>query len=58
MITRDYGIQVNRITNRHPQANSLVERVHQTIGNMIRTWFVDDPELNESNPDVGLLAVV
>jgi len=58
VLTRDYGIQVNRITTRNPQANSIVERVHQTIGNMIRTCFVDDPELDESNPYVGLLSAV
>jgi len=58
VFTRDYGIQVNRITTRNPQSNSIVERVHQTIGNMIRTWFVDDPELDETNPYAGLLSAV
>ena len=36
ILTMDYGIRVNRTTTRNPQANSIVERVHQTIGNMIR----------------------
>ena len=58
MLTEDYGIQVNRITTRNPQANAIVERVHQTIGNMIRTWFVEDPELDEVNPYAGLLTAV
>jgi len=55
MLTKDYGIQANRITTRSPQANSIVESVHHIISNMIRTWFVDDPELDESNPYPGLL---
>ena len=38
--------------------NSIVERVHQTIGNMIRTWFVDDPDLDDKNPHAGLLSAV
>ncbi len=50
MLTMDDGIQVNRVTTLNP-----LERVHQTIGNMIRTWFVDDPELDETNPYAGLL---
>jgi len=58
MLIRDYGIQVNRITTRNPQANSIVEREHQIIGKMIRTWFVDDPELDEANPYAGLLSAV
>ena len=58
MLQEDYGIQVNRITTRNPQANSIVERVHQTIGNMIRTWFVDDPDLDGTNPYAGLLSAV
>ena len=58
MLTEDYGIQVNQITTRNPQANAIVERVHQTIGNMIRKWFVEDPELDEVNPYAGLLTAV
>ena len=58
MLTNDYGCDVNRITTRNPQANAIVERVHQTIGNMIRTWLVNDPDLNEKEPFVGLLSAV
>ena len=58
LLTVDYGIRVNRTTARNPQTNSIVERVHQTIGNMIRTWLVDEPELDEANPYAGLLSAV
>ena len=58
MLTNDYGCDVNRITTRNPQANAIVERVHQTIGNMIRTWFVNDPDLDEKDPYSGLLTAV
>ena len=33
----EYGIVPKYITARNPQGNSMIERVHQTIGNMIRT---------------------
>ena len=58
MLKEDYGCTVNKITTRNPQANAIVERVHQTIGNMIRTWFVDDPDLDEKDPYKGLLTAV
>ena len=41
MIQADDGITVKPITSRNPQANSILERVHQTIGNIhlkYRTW--------------------
>jgi hypothetical protein len=34
MVQRDYGIKRKPITTRNPQANSIIERVHQTIGNI------------------------
>jgi hypothetical protein len=58
MLREDYGCTVNKITTRNPQANAIVERVHQTIGNMIRTWFVNDPDLDEKDPYKGLLTAV
>ena len=38
MIQRDYGVTKRPITARNPQANGIVERIHQTIGNMLRTF--------------------
>ena len=40
MIQEDYGIKKKPITKRNPQANAIVERVHLSIGNMIRTFQV------------------
>ena len=50
MIQADYGITVKSITSRKPQANSILERVHQTIDNIIRTFKVQDMVLNDENP--------
>ena len=38
MIVDDYGITKRPITVRNPQANSMIERIHQTLGNIIRTF--------------------
>ena len=38
MIADDYGITKRPITVRNPQANAIIERIHQTLGNIIRTF--------------------
>ena len=51
LMVKDYGITVKPITARNPQANTILERVHQTIGNIIRTFFrVQEMILDDDNP--------
>eukprot|EP00957_Ditylum_brightwellii_P016087 1211650-Ditylum_brightwellii.AAC.1 len=38
MIRRDYKVTKRPITARNPQDNGVVERIHQTICNMLRTF--------------------
>ena len=47
MIQADYGITVKPIILRNLQANSILERVHQIIGNIISTFKVQDMVLPE-----------
>jgi RNase H-like domain found in reverse transcriptase/Reverse transcriptase (RNA-dependent DNA polymerase)/Integrase zinc binding domain/Retroviral aspartyl protease len=54
MIENDYGIKRKGTTVRNPQANAILERVHQTIGNMIRTFSKEN--LDEKDPWSGILA--
>eukprot|EP00957_Ditylum_brightwellii_P038257 2892944-Ditylum_brightwellii.AAC.1 len=35
MVLKDYGTRKKSITVRNPQTNSIIERIHQTIGNII-----------------------
>jgi hypothetical protein len=56
MVKHDYGIIVKAITTRNPQANAILERIHATIGNIIRTHQVLDTELDEDDPWSGILA--
>ena len=56
MMQDDYGIEVSSITTRNPQANAILERVHQTIGNIIRTFNVRKMTLDDQNPWDGILA--
>ena len=56
MIKNDYGVKGKPITVRNPQANAIVERVHQVIGNMIRTFELEDNYLDEDDPWKGILS--
>ena len=42
MTINDYDIMVKLITSRNPQANATLERVHQTIGNILLTFKVQN----------------
>ena len=57
MIKEDYGLRKKPITARNPQANSIIERVHQRVGQMLRTFRVQDTE-NLVNPLDGILAAI
>ena len=58
MIKEDYGITQKLISTRNPQANAILERVHQTIGNMFRTRQIHKIELDEDEPWSGTLAAI
>eukprot|EP00957_Ditylum_brightwellii_P118319 9024250-Ditylum_brightwellii.AAC.1 len=50
MIQRGYGVTKHPITTRNLQANGIVERIHQTISNMLGTFQVHSTELDEEDP--------
>ena len=56
MIKEDYGIKPKPITVRNPQANAIVERVHQVIGNIIRTFELETNYLDDNDPWKGILS--
>ena len=56
MVRNDYGVKTKPITTRNPQAISIIERIHQMIGNMIRTFRMHDYEIDETDPWSGILA--
>ena len=53
-----YDVKRKDITRRNPQANAILEQVHQTIGNVIHTFQLDKVELEIENPWEGILAAV
>ena len=59
MLQNDCVCNVNQITTQNPQANAILERIHQTIGNMIRTHQLPtNNSLDEDDPFSGLLSAV
>jgi hypothetical protein len=58
MIVNDYGIIKKPTSTRNPQANSIIERIHKTLGNMIRTFEINEIEIPEDEPWKGILAAI
>jgi len=56
MIEEDYGIICQGTTTRNPQANSIIERIHQTLGNIIRTFELHESDLTSDSPWDGILS--
>ena len=54
MVSNDYGIKRKPATTRNPQANSVIERIHQTLGNIIRVYDYD--ALDDKDPWSGPLS--
>jgi transposase InsO family protein len=56
MIKEDSAVKAKPITVRNPQANAIVERVHQVIGNIICTFELESNYLDDSDPWKGVLS--
>jgi hypothetical protein len=54
-----YGIVRKLITTRNPQANSIIERIHQVIGDMLRTRDIrDKDDLDPEFQWTGVLSAI
>jgi transposase InsO family protein len=58
MIEFDYGIKKKPITTRNPQANAIIERIHQTLGNMLRTFELPESEIESDVALDGILSAI
>ena len=57
MCINDYGIKRKIISTQNPQANAIVECVHQMLRNLIRSFELqDNPYLDSDDPWLGTLA--
>ena len=53
MCHNDYGLKRKPITTRNPQSNVIIERIHQNMGNIIRTFDVSN--IVNNDPWSGIL---
>jgi len=58
LLKNEYGITRKPITTRNPQANAMVERAHQTIGNMIRAQQIRSLDDLPNGSGEGILSAV
>ena len=56
MMANDYEMPCNIISVRNPQANAIVERLQQTIGNIICTFNIQEMDSDNENPWEGILS--
>ena len=52
----NYGMTKKPSTSHNPQANSIIERVHQVLGNMLRTFELEEQELDSRDPFSSILS--
>ena len=56
LIQKEYGIKAKCATTANPQANSILERIHQVIANLVRTFDLQNNYLDKEDPWAGILA--
>ena len=57
MVKNDYSIK-KTITTRNSQVNSIIERIYQVIGNIIKKIEIHEREINKSDPWKGILIAI
>ena len=50
LVENEYGIKAKSATTANPQANSILERIHQAIANIVRTYDFQNNYLEEDDP--------
>eukprot|EP00955_Chlamydomonas_euryale_P012036 129713-Chlamydomonas_euryale.AAC.1 len=59
LLKDEYGIKRKPITSRNPQANSMVERAHKTIHNLVNSNIIrGTQDLDKDDPWTGVLTAV
>ena len=56
IIKWDHGIKAKCATMENPKSNSILERIHQVIANLVRTYDLQNINLVEDDPWSDILA--
>eukprot|EP00957_Ditylum_brightwellii_P008406 636725-Ditylum_brightwellii.AAC.1 len=58
IIASDYGVKKKPSTARNSQANSIIGRIHQAIGTIIRSFEVHDTNIDERDPWTRIFSIL
>ena len=50
LIEQEYGIKTKPYSSRNPQANVIIERTHQILGNLIHYFNLHDTYVDDTDP--------
>jgi transposase InsO family protein len=56
LIKQECDIEAKPSSKRNPQSNAILERIHQTIGNMLRVFEAENQPIDELDPWSGILS--
>ena len=57
-LLQTFGIKPKHITVKNPQANAVLERIHQVVGDMLRSKDLENYDFNPTDPWSDILASV
>ena len=55
---KNYGMKARRSTEYNPQSNGVIERVHQVVGDMLRTYELEESTLDANDPFSAIMASI
>ena len=51
----EYFIKTKPASPGNPQANAIVEIIHEVLGNLVRTYHLQETYVNDADPWMGIL---
>ena len=56
MIENEYGIKTNPVSPGNSHANTIIKIIHQVLGNLVRTYNLQETYIDDADPWMGILA--
>ena len=56
LIENEYRINTKPDSPRNPHVNATIERIHQVLGNLVRTYNLQETYVDDADPFMGILA--
>ena len=56
MIEQEYEIKMKPDSPGNPQADATIERIHQVLGNLVRTYNLQEIYVDDADPLMGIIA--